>query len=656
MSLRFLRLFLVLTLTMGLAQCAPEENNDAEIARLQELIKDIEKENDDLRKKQGDQGITSPDPDPSVPYNNDFLKAFCGLAQPLVTVSDITPYLPEGFDPTNLIQSLVRIAPRAKGCQFSKMNLYDHPFDVAEYKVDTGYLYVQAIYDESFKIRRIVPMFAKHPVAMELHQVPARDGKTLTTHVMYRADSNEKKGAIFLRTPYMSYGSYIAFHHLAMAYDKMYVLQANRGSHHSQGQFRWLDKKNITDSEDTLNWIIQHPRSNGKVVAYGVSYDGYDALATAATNHPALTSVISCSSPAHAATDSFTSSQFVENGLFRYVMTDRRHETLFDASQYGEFVKTDASKKGRERLDDLLVGFDSEEWNATNEAIDDKKHAYWDERSLLKELETTKVPILHIAGLNRDQDGRDTWLAYKHIQKTSPYKDRNYLVIHKYGHGCGDRERTLSSRELPIYKKMMALADTSPTDTDLTVEPKVVHYQRLNDQFEMANSIEELKVDIKEYTLPNNEEILDHAFDRKKDPDEYSRIIKYDITEELILTGAPQMEVSYKANLPEVPMHVYYILKDPTGKMITFGWRTGFITDRENVEGSVMLTFPINNAKIPAGSSLELQFTTHNIRTFVRRPDSRLNWKLTPGFKGAITLLGSKTKFFMPIEKTAVIP
>ena len=89
------------------------------------------------------------------------------------------------------------------------------------------------------------------------------------------------------------------------------------------------------------------------------------------------------------------------------------------------------------------------------------------------------------------------------------------------------------------------------------------------------------------------------------------------------------MELFYKATAPEVPVHIISYITGPDGKFIkhTYGWRTGFITKSIDKMESVELTFPLINADIPAGSTLNIFFSTRNERLFYRYPEIRENFK-----------------------------
>ena len=70
------------------------------------------------------------------------------------------------------------------------------------------------------------------------------------------------------------------------------VLVDVRGTGASYGEWSilWSDQE-IADLGEVVDWIIAQPWSNGKVGAYGVSYDGSTAEQMSMLNHPALEAV-----------------------------------------------------------------------------------------------------------------------------------------------------------------------------------------------------------------------------------------------------------------------------------------------------------------------------------------------------------------------------
>ncbi|MCJ8277991.1 MAG: CocE/NonD family hydrolase, partial [Bdellovibrionales bacterium] len=398
-----------------------------------------------------------------------------------------------------------------------------------------------------------------------------------------------------------------------------------------------------------VNWITQQPYSNGKVTAYGVSYDGYNALAVAGNNPQGLESVIACSAPANAATDSFTSGRFVEKYIFSYISTDRQANELALGGIISPLIDIFSEKQVRSEIDNILLGDDLEEWTILNRAIDDQNDSYWTERSLYDVLSKTTVPILHIAGLEKDQDGRDTVLAFDHIQATSELKDNHYLVLHPTGHGCGN------TNTLPVYQKMLDLSESTVT-SDLSVEKKIHQYIKSQSQYVAVDSYSELPVEEKVIDIPEQVVLDDFGYMTEENAQsaQFQTEMEIPIEEELILSGAVKMDINYMSTAPQTPLHVYILfMKD--GQFIGRGWRTNLITgDQTDQMESKTLIFPLMNETIPAGSVMTVYFATADSSVFYRQPEIRNQYTPADDNPAQITIFSDetyKTQVILPIEK-----
>lgn len=133
------------------------------------------------------------------------------------------------------------------------------------------------------------------PISELAHEsgVRARDGVRLATDV-YLPDGDSSPGdTILIRLPYDKSGAYtfiplIAKYFMARGY--RVVAQDVRGKFRSEGQ-ALLFVNEVRDGEDTLDWIVAQPWSNGRVAMWGDSYYGYTQWAAAASGHPALKAI-----------------------------------------------------------------------------------------------------------------------------------------------------------------------------------------------------------------------------------------------------------------------------------------------------------------------------------------------------------------------------
>ncbi|APH46102.1 X-Pro dipeptidyl-peptidase [Microbacterium sp. 1.5R] len=125
-------------------------------------------------------------------------------------------------------------------------------------------------------------------------RVRMRDGVLLAADIYLPADDGDAAGdTILIRLPYDKSGSYTYIPLIAeylMAHGYRVVAQDVRGKFRSEGE-ALLFVNEVRDGEDTLDWIVQQPWSNGRVAMWGDSYYGYTQWAAAATGHPALKAI-----------------------------------------------------------------------------------------------------------------------------------------------------------------------------------------------------------------------------------------------------------------------------------------------------------------------------------------------------------------------------
>ena len=155
------------------------------------------------------------------------------------------------------------------------------------------------------------------PLAREV-RVRARDGVHLATDVYlppvagrggaagveaeagvghgaeHGAELDETPGdTILIRLPYDKSGEYTFIPLIAeyfTAHGYRVVAQDVRGKFRSEGE-ALLFVNEVSDGEDTLDWIVAQPWSNGRVAMWGDSYYGYTQWAAAASGHPALRAI-----------------------------------------------------------------------------------------------------------------------------------------------------------------------------------------------------------------------------------------------------------------------------------------------------------------------------------------------------------------------------
>lgn len=120
--------------------------------------------------------------------------------------------------------------------------------------------------------------------------IQMRDGVILRADV-YRQDASKPVPVLLQRTPYGK--NFVATTFALLAAERGYAVvnQDVRGRWASEGEhYPFIHEMN--DGYDTVEWAAHQPWSNGKVGMFGASYMGYTQFAAAATQHPALKTII----------------------------------------------------------------------------------------------------------------------------------------------------------------------------------------------------------------------------------------------------------------------------------------------------------------------------------------------------------------------------
>lgn len=125
--------------------------------------------------------------------------------------------------------------------------------------------------------------------------LPMRDGVRLAT-IVIRPKAAGRYPTILNRTPYVANGLMAIFGPL-LAANYVVLIQFERGSNFSEGDFRFLHKT-TNDAADTLDWIAAQSWSNGRVGAEGCSSSAENQLLLGARGHASLKALVPMSSGA----------------------------------------------------------------------------------------------------------------------------------------------------------------------------------------------------------------------------------------------------------------------------------------------------------------------------------------------------------------------
>lgn len=283
--------------------------------------------------------------------------------------------------------------------------------------------------------------YAEESVAM-------RDGVKLRTRV-YRPTRLMGYPTVLGRTPYFNWeGAPIVEADLATANFYLrqgyaYVYQSIRGTHGSEGEIKLFSPQEIEDGFDTVAWIRNQAWSNSRIAAVGTSYEGLTALAVAASNAPGVEVVIAGAGPTDMGSGTFSTYGILNVSALDYIhylVTGQgvpfsfespmpREETLF-----AELYKLASDNLDLRTYDKLIFGKELSEWNLLAEAFADPHSSYWKERSFIRELAKTRIPVIQLAGTKLDGNMPDTLNNFRYLE-SSPVASQHRLILGYWDHG-----------------------------------------------------------------------------------------------------------------------------------------------------------------------------------------------------------------------------
>lgn len=268
-----------------------------------------------------------------------------------------------------------------------------------------------------------------------------RDGIRLDADVYY-PDSHEQFPILLMRQPYgRSIASTVVYAHPSWyaAHGYIVVIQDVRGRGSSAGEFD-LFANEIQDGEDSVNWAVTLPQSNGQVGMYGFSYQGMTQLYAAINRPNALKTIC----PAMVGYDLYHDWAYAGGG-FCYQLnlgwaiqlaseTARRrgekdaYRTLYGAARNLPIVDPICPQSGI--LDQLAPDSFYHDWLAHPEP-----DAYWQTLSPCTAFQKTDrpidLPMLHIGGWF-DTHLSGTMRLYRDMIARSAFPQ--YLVIGPWAH------------------------------------------------------------------------------------------------------------------------------------------------------------------------------------------------------------------------------
>jgi len=178
------------------------------------------------------------------------------------------------------------------------------------------------------------------------------------------------------------------------------------------------------------------PNNNGKAGIFGISYLGYTALNAICDPHPAL----KASSPQASPADMFLGDDFHHNGAFRLsygfeysymVENEKEDNSDFPFPQFDLFdwyLKLGALSNVNEQYFNKRIP-------AWNEFVNHPNYDnYWQRTSMLTQINSTPVPVLHIGGYYDQEDLNGPQIMYSHLEKNDN-TNHNFLLLGPWNHG-----------------------------------------------------------------------------------------------------------------------------------------------------------------------------------------------------------------------------
>ena len=243
---------------------------------------------------------------------------------------------------------------------------------------------------------------------MEL--VPMRDGVRLATEVWLPQSENaedETYPVVLMRTPYNRRVYIKAMQYLA---ERGYALvsQDVRGRHDSEGEFIPFSHE-MTDGEDTLDWLVKQPWCDGNIGMIGPSYLGKVQWQAAATGHPNLKALVSQVAAGGPFVDAPRPEGAFASGFFAWIFMMSERATKKEKMQRDDWQELLKVRPLRD-IPEKALGYKLPFWEEW------MKHphydAFWAQENWALHGDKIDVPALLISGWY-DDDGMGTAQAWE---------------------------------------------------------------------------------------------------------------------------------------------------------------------------------------------------------------------------------------------------
>jgi uncharacterized protein len=285
---------------------------------------------------------------------------------------------------------------------------------------------------------------------LEEVMLPVRDGIHLQTAIIRPAHQSGPLPILFTRTPYgvpdKAPGKIPAAFKELVRDGYIFVFQNLRGRFKSEGVFKlssWVDLSDstatneTTDAYDSIDWLVKHvANNNGRVGMYGVSYDGLTTALAMLEPHPALKAVSEQASPVDQwmNDDMHRYGALRESYAFEYSVleqADKNQNTNFDFDVYDTYdwyLRLGPLSNANAKYLKNKIPY----WNDIVAHPD--YDAYWKHEAWIRQLDSTTVPNLNVAGFWDQEDPWGPWQIFRHAERHDP-EQQNFMVAGPWFHG-----------------------------------------------------------------------------------------------------------------------------------------------------------------------------------------------------------------------------
>ena len=289
--------------------------------------------------------------------------------------------------------------------------------------------------------------------------IPMRDGVRLYTEI-YEPSDHPQAPVLIMRTPYsLSPYNNDTFDKNTFGLDSVYlkhgyilVRQNVRGTYLSEGRFVQsrpfiVNKKDketdeASDAWDTVDWLLAHCHTNGRVGVKGTSYPGFYAFMATRSGHPA----IKATSPQAPVNDWFMGDDIHHNGalmlmdsysfgssFFRY-----RPQPSTKSMPALAPVDTSVSVFYRRPLAEILKPVLEKGSFWTDIVAHPNDDDYWQSRCSTRSLGEIKPAVMIVGGLYDAEDNYGTWNTWRQIKHRSPKTPLFLVEAPWYHHAWGN--------------------------------------------------------------------------------------------------------------------------------------------------------------------------------------------------------------------------